>query len=177
MSQSIAALITNQYIPFDDSIIQFIFGEVQILPLNIDHYDLEDFVNEAKKFNRFTDYLAYLNTHPIIPVPPDISEEDNEGYAMEIAPLLDLFNNYPLHSFIVEYYEEVGETPTRNYFMIVINGEIIHNTILSEDDKSDWSLMEESCKKIKYQPNWVALESYFRSYETAEAIYLSLKLK
>lgn len=173
MGQEICAIITDIK-NIERELVHFFEDNVVIIPLNMDYWILDYFLENAKNFVEITDYINFLQS---INIPPQSHRDNFEKEQLSITTLIKIISKHDLKNFILTYYSEWADIPDNFIYMAVINGNICHDSIFTElkDEDSETSYTEGSVEKynklLGLDPQWFGNQDRYFNYNTAEQKY------
>ncbi|MBB6369760.1 hypothetical protein [Chryseobacterium shigense] len=166
MGQDITCLITKENIELDKNIIHFRIKEFIFIPFNIS-CDLE--LEEAKAFDLLSDYIQHLESQDSFD--HYSYNRDNDHCNLDIFKII---RDYQIKSFIIEHSYDWADLPVEYYFMQVLDGRIIKNSLVFDESdlsKSNRANVEEAKKNFGLYFNWLNMTDLFYSYYFADRAY------
>lgn len=173
MGQEICALITNQKIEVNNSIVNFKEGTSLIIPLDLSRESIHLLISEAANFINLNEYLSFLKE---MNIDLYIDKEAEEYKIHDIYFVIELLEKYDLKSFMIRYYTEFSDIPVDVWFLTVINGKIRLDSIMLEEEEFEHNYFN----RKKYQElidephNWLANEDRYFSYNEAYKNYYKI---
>lgn len=166
MGQDITCLITDKNIELDPNIVHFKVKGFTFIPFET---SASWGIKMARDFDRLSDYLLYLESEH------DLNDchynRSGDHYDLDIFKIV---KDYQIESFIIEHHYEWADLPVDYYFMQVVDGTIIKNTLVfdeSECSKNNKSAIKDSKKNFGLTFDWMDMTQLFYSYYHSERFY------
>lgn len=177
MAQEILAIITNQQLDIDLEIVHFAEQGCTIIPLNIRSSHIEDFINEAIKFDYIGDLLIHLESKDGFGWNNgDCTDPGDEiDYHHSLKTLIDRIRSMKLENFVLHYFSDFASMPADEYFIAVLEGKIVKESAMIRYNGLDLEDYQYFTQQIGMNPHWFSDETKYFRYADAEEVYRSQK--
>lgn len=168
MGQDITCLITDQPLELDKDIVHFKIRDVLFVPFDIMGSSISWLIEDAYQYETAQDLFSYFKQYQ----PDDlISWDTDEKHT--VLDIIKLIEDHDIRNFIIEHTADFASMPMDDYFLAILDGKIIKDSIVFDENdfsKKNYANIEKYREKIGLNFNWIGMDK-FHAYSFAEKEY------
>ncbi|AZA89135.1 Uncharacterised protein [Chryseobacterium nakagawai] len=168
MGQDITCLITDQPLELDKDIVHFKIRDVLFVPFDIMGSSISWLIEDAYQYETAQDLFSYFKQYQ----PDDlISWDMDEKHT--VLDIIKLIEDHDIRNFIIEHTADFASMPMDDYFLAILDGKIIKDSIVFDENdfsKKNYANIEKYREKIGLNFNWIGMDK-FHAYSFAEKEY------
>ncbi|AZB07525.1 hypothetical protein EG344_01040 [Chryseobacterium sp. G0162] len=168
MGQDITCLITDQPLELDKDIVHFKIRDVLFVPFDIMGSSISWLIEDAYQYETAQDLFSYFKQYQ----PDDLILWDTDE-KHTVLDIIKLIEDHDIRNFIIEHTADFASMPMDDYFLAVLDGKIIKDSIVFDENdfsKMNYANIEKYREKIGLNFNWIGMDK-FHAYSFAEKEY------
>lgn len=168
MGQDITCLITDQPLELDKDIVHFKIRDVLFVPFDIMGSSISWLIEDSYQYETAQDLFSYFKQYQ----PDDLILWDTDE-KHTVLDIIKLIEDHDIRNFIIEHTADFASMPMDDYFLAVLDGKIIKDSIVFDENdfsKKNYANIEKYREKIGLNFNWIGMDK-FHAYSFAEKEY------
>ncbi|WP_250254350.1 hypothetical protein [Chryseobacterium sp. Marseille-Q3244] len=168
MGQDITCLITDQPLELDKDIVHFKIRDVLFVPFDIMGSSISWLIEDAYQYETAQDLFSYFKQYQ----PDDLILWDTDE-KHTVLDIIKLIEDHDIRNFIIEHTADFASMPMDDYFLAILDGKIIKDSIVFDENdfsKKNYANIEKYREKIGLNFNWIGMDK-FHAYSFAEKEY------
>ncbi|KPE51122.1 hypothetical protein [Chryseobacterium indologenes] len=171
MGQDITCLIINKKLDLGKEVVHFEVNDFTFVPFNMSCPRFEGIEN----FDQVSDYIRHLESEDDFESYP--YDRDNDHCEVDIFKMI---RDHQLENFIIEHSSEWADMPVDYCFMQVLDGRIIKNPLVNNENQftgNNFENIKEAKKNFGLNFDWLAMYDLFHSYPVSDRAYTLIQAK